>query len=141
MCCFPPGSENASELESHIAAHLEDSLKYHVDTFVAHCGRGVVDKQITRVFRRKVQEGITIHVGFLQKSLPPEIAEEVCCGAYPEDELRVIDREYYWLCRIKNSRLEGLGLARDETAPPADFDDEKSNQHQKIGRNAPGKER
>ena len=97
---FSTRKRNASELESHIAAHLEDSLKYHVDTFV-RTAEEVLSISRLRVFPEEGTEGITIHVGFLQKSLPPDIAKKFAAVRTPEDELRVIDREYYWLCRIR----------------------------------------
>jgi uncharacterized protein (DUF1697 family) len=61
---------------------------------VATIGRG-------RVFAEDGEEGITIHVGFLQKELEPEIARKFAAVRTKEDEFRVIGREYYWLCRVR----------------------------------------
>ena len=99
---FSTRKSNASKLESHIAAHLEASLKYGVDTFV-RTAEEVSSISRLRVFPEEGAAGITVHVGFLQQSLPPEIAKRFAAVRTPEDEFRVIDREYYWLCRIRTS--------------------------------------
>ncbi len=56
-----------------------------------------------KVFREDGQEGITIHVGFLQQRLAPEVARKFAAVRTDEDEFRVIGREYYWLCRVRTS--------------------------------------
>jgi uncharacterized protein (DUF1697 family) len=89
-----------ARLEARIAGHLEASLGYGVDTFVrtldeiAAIGRG-------RVFAEDGSEGITIHVGFLQRELETAIARKFTAVRTREDEFRVIGREYYWLCRVR----------------------------------------
>jgi uncharacterized protein (DUF1697 family) len=99
---FSTRKSDASKLESHIAAHLEVSLKYGVDTFVRTVEE-VLSISRLRVFPEEGTERITIHVGFLQQSLPAEIAKKFAAVRTPEDEFRVIGREYYWLCRIRTS--------------------------------------
>jgi hypothetical protein len=98
--CFSPWDvKDASQLESRIANHLEASLGYNVDTFVRTAeaiGR-------TRVFPEDGQAGITIHGGFLQQKLAPEVAREFATVRGDKDEFRVIGREYYWLCRVRTS--------------------------------------
>ncbi len=88
----------AGHLESRIARHLEASLAYEVDTFVRTAG------EVTRIGRAKIfpedgQEGITIHVGFFQQKLAPEVARKLAAVRTNEDEFRVIGREYYWRYR------------------------------------------
>src|SRR5664279_2400519 len=99
---FSTRKSDASKLESHIAAHLEASLKNGVDTFV-RTAEEVSSISRLRVFPEEGAEGITVHVGFLQQSLPAEIAKKFAAVRTPEDEFRVRDREYYWLCRIRTS--------------------------------------
>lgn len=99
---FSTRKSNASELEPHIAAHLEASLRYGVDTFVRTVEEVSLISRL-RVFPEEGAEGITVHVGFLQQCLPPEIAKKFAAVRTPQDEFRVIGREYYWLCRIRTS--------------------------------------
>lgn len=88
------------KLESDIAAHLEASLGYGVDTFVRTADEVLTISRL-RVFPEEGAEGITIHVGFLHQALEPEIAKRFASVRTPEDELRVVGSEYYWLCRIR----------------------------------------
>jgi uncharacterized protein (DUF1697 family) len=97
---FSTKKKNTGELESKIAAHLEDSLGYGVDTFVRTTEEVLAISKL-RVFPEDGAEGITVHVGFLQQKLPPEIAQKLAAVRTEVDELRVMDREYYWLCRIR----------------------------------------
>jgi uncharacterized protein (DUF1697 family) len=115
---FSTRKRNASELESHIAAHLETSLKYGVDTFVRTAEEVSAISRL-RVFPEEGDEGIVVHVGFLQKSLPTDIARKLAAVRTPEDEIRVIDREYYWLCRIRtpDSKVWALPEVRQLRLP------------------------
>ena len=97
---FSTKKGNTHELESKIAAHLEDSLGYGVDTFVRTAEEVLAISKL-RVFAEEGAEGITVHVGFLQQKLPPEIANKLAAVRTDVDEFRVMDREYYWLCRIR----------------------------------------
>ena len=99
---FSTKTRNRNQLESQIAGRLERSLRYRVDTFVrtveevAAIGRA-------KVFAEDGHAGITIHVGFLQKELAPEVARKFAAVRTKEDEFRVNGREYYWLCRVRTS--------------------------------------
>lgn len=99
---FTTKKTKASELESKIAAHLQASLGYEVDTFVRTTDE-VAAISRSRVFPEEGNDGITVHVGFLQQKLPTEVAEKLAAMRTAEDEFRVIDREYYWLCRVRTS--------------------------------------
>jgi uncharacterized protein (DUF1697 family) len=96
---FSTKKSDADKLESKIAAHLEDSLGYGVDTFVRTTEEVSAISKL-RLFPEEGAAGITIHVGFLQQKLPPEIANKLAAVRTEVDEFRVMDREYYWLCRI-----------------------------------------
>ena len=97
---FSSKERDASRLESRIAGHLETSLGYPVDTFV-RTTEEVSAISNAKVFPEQDRPGITIHVGFLQKALPPDVSRALSAVRTPDDALRVIDREYYWLCRIR----------------------------------------
>ena len=106
---FSSKAGDSANLESQIARHLEASLGYGVDTFVrtldevAAIARG-------RVFAEESGEGITVHVGFLQRELDPEIARRFAAIRTREDEFRVVGREYYWLCRVRTADSRAWGL-------------------------------
>jgi uncharacterized protein (DUF1697 family) len=71
------------------------------------------------VFPEDGAEGITIHIGFLQQKLPPETAAKLAAVRTKEDEFRVMDREYYWLCRIRTpeSKVWSLPAVRQLRLP------------------------
>ena len=106
---FSSRAGDPGRLGSRIAGHLEASLGYEVDTFVrtldqiAEIGRG-------RVFAEDGVEGITIHVGFLQRELGPEAERRFAAVRTKEDEFRVIGREYYWLCRVRTPDSKAWAL-------------------------------
>jgi uncharacterized protein (DUF1697 family) len=97
---FSAKSGDAGRLEARIAGHLGKSLGYGVDTFVRTLEE-VVSIAQGRVFAEDGRDGITIHVGFLQRELEPEIARKLGSVRTKEDEIRVAGREYHWLCRIR----------------------------------------
>jgi len=96
---FSTNKKSAGELEAKIAAHLEKSLGYGVDTFVRTVEEVSAISKL-RVFPEEGAEGITIHVGFLHQKLPPEIAGKLSAMRTEADEFRVMNNEYYWLCRL-----------------------------------------
>jgi uncharacterized protein (DUF1697 family) len=99
---FSSRVREASRLESQIARHLQASLGYDVDTFVRTA------EEVARIGRAKIfpedgREGITVHVGFFQQKLAPEVARKLAAVRTDLDEFRVTGREYYWLCRSRMS--------------------------------------
>jgi uncharacterized protein (DUF1697 family) len=99
---FTSGVGDTSALESRIARHLEKALGYGVDTFV----RTVADVASiagSTPFPEDGNEGITIHVGFLHDKPSAEVSRKLSSVRTAEDELRVVGREYYWLCRVRTS--------------------------------------
>ena len=92
----------AKKLESRIAAHLEHSLGYDVDTFVRTVDE-VVAIASSKPFAEDGNDGITIHVGFLQDALSSATAKALTAVRTPDDEFLAKGREYYWLCRIRTS--------------------------------------
>ncbi len=99
---FSTAVAETGPLELRIAKHLETSLSYRVDPFVRTLG-DVVDLGKMTVFPEQGQEGITVHVGFLQQRLPTDIEARLNRVRTDQDEFRVVGREYYWLCRIRTS--------------------------------------
>ena len=95
---FSSKETNPGLLESKIAARLETSLGYDVDTFV-RTAKEVVAIGYAKIFPEDGNEGIIIHVGLLQQKLPAEIAKKLAAVRTASDEFRVTGREYYWLCR------------------------------------------
>jgi uncharacterized protein (DUF1697 family) len=102
---FRTGSDDSRTLESKIARHLETSLGYDVDTFV-RTTEEVAVIGAAKIFPEDSQPGITIHVGFFQEQLPPEMAQNLPNIRTPADEFRLIGRELYWLCRVRSSDSE-----------------------------------
>jgi len=90
------------KLESRIAAHLEQSLGYDVDTFVRTLDE-VAAIANSKPFPEDGNEGISVHVGFLQDTLSSATAKALAAVRTPDDEFLVKAGEYYWLCRIRTS--------------------------------------
>jgi uncharacterized protein (DUF1697 family) len=97
---FSSRAGDTGRLEARIAGHLARSLGYGVDTFVRTAGE-IASIAGGRVFEEDGREGITIHVGFLQRELDPGVAGRLGAVRTAEDEIRVMGREYYWLCRVR----------------------------------------
>ena len=95
-------SSQKSVSESKIASHLEASLGYEVDTFV-RTAEEVISVGKTQPFPEEGQENITVHIGFLHQPLTSEIAERFAAIHTPDDEFRIVGREYYYLCRTRVS--------------------------------------
>jgi uncharacterized protein (DUF1697 family) len=95
---FSSRVRDPGQLESRIARHLEASLGYAVDTFV-RTAEEVATIGRAKIFPEEGREGITIHVGFFQQQLAPEVARKLAAIRTNEDEFRVIGRESYWLYR------------------------------------------
>lgn len=99
---FSTSGRVTTKLESRIAAHLEQSLGYDVDTFVRTLDE-VAAIAGSKPFAEDGNDGITVHVGFLQAPLGAATAKMLASVRTPDDEFRVDGREYYWLCRVRTS--------------------------------------
>ena len=99
---FETNARSVTKLEARISEHLEASLGYPVDTFIRSFDE--VD-EISRldIFKEQGAEGVTIHVGFLHKELPTDTAAKLLSVRSDVDELRLVGREYWWLCRVRTS--------------------------------------
>lgn len=99
---FSSKEKDPSKLEGRIAQHLGKSLGYAVDTFV-RTAEEVAAIGKTKVFPEDGRDGVTVHVGFLQKELAPALSKKFAAVRTDEDEFRIKGREYYWLCRVRTS--------------------------------------
>jgi uncharacterized protein (DUF1697 family) len=104
---FSSKRRDAAKLEAEIAAHLEKKLGYAVDTFV-RTGDEVVALATAKVFAGvEPSDKATIHVALLHQMLPAEKAKTFEAITTPHDQIRVLGREYWWLCRdIRTSESE-----------------------------------
>jgi len=94
-----PAADDA-RLAARIAAHLEKSLGYPVDTFVrtrAELAAVVAAEPFSR--REKLDPEHIVTVGFL--GAPPDAAQAAGLAAIatPKDAFHVAGREFYWLYR------------------------------------------
>jgi uncharacterized protein (DUF1697 family) len=97
---FSSRATDPDKLVATIAAHLEKSLGYPVDTFLRT--RSEVSAIAARhPFGSAVIEdpSHTLHVGFFARELTSAQASGLLACRSPHDEFRVEGREYYWLCR------------------------------------------
>lgn len=97
---FSAKADDVPRLESRIAAHLEKSLGYGVDTFV-RTAEEISALGRAKVFAEDGRDGITIHVGFFQRALEPEMARKFGAVRTKEDEIVLKGREFFWLCRVR----------------------------------------
>ncbi len=97
---FSAPARDAAKLETEIAAHLEKSLGYPVDTFVRTRAE-VAAIAVHRPFDQALMSdpANTIHVGFLARALTAGQRRGLAACRTPHDEFHVDGREYYWLCR------------------------------------------
>lgn len=106
---FGTDRTSPGKLESTIASHLEGALGYQVDTFVRTPDQ-VVSITRTVPFPRDGGDGATLSVGFLHQELAPEVQEKLESARTPVDQVRVVGREFYWLCRTRTSESKFWAL-------------------------------
>lgn len=99
---FTGREQKIAPLEARIAAHLEKSLGYPVDTFV-RTAEEVATIGRTHIFPEEEKEGATVHVGFLHGKLPAKTAHALGAIKTDDDEFLVRGYDYYWLCRVRVS--------------------------------------
>ena len=99
---FTAREKNAAKLEDQISQHLEKSLGYEVDTFVRTRAEVVTVAQ-AGAFEIDERSEFSVYVAFLQNPLAAEIAQRLSNVRTETDEIKVIGREYYWLCKIRSS--------------------------------------
>lgn len=101
---FSSTEADATNLARKIAAHLETSLGYRVDTFLRTRAEVAAVARFQPFQKADAEnEAHTLHVGFLSTPLPAAQARGLEACRTEVDDLRVVGREYYWLCRIKSN--------------------------------------
>jgi uncharacterized protein (DUF1697 family) len=94
--------------EAKIEAALREALGYEVQTFVRTPAELAEIGKVT-------DAGGTMYVGFFAKPASQEAKKKVEALTTPTDELRVVARELYWLCRaptLTDSTITGKMLEK-----------------------------
>ncbi len=97
---FASRANDPDKLSEKIAAHLEQSLGYKVDTFLR--SRAEIAALVAGLpFHPSVatDDDTTIHVGFLARELTPAQRRGLLACRSPHDSFFVESRHYFWLCR------------------------------------------
>ena len=102
---FHANAKDSSKLESQIAAHLQRSLGYEVETFIRTAAE-VVKIAECRMFPGVGQADIKIHVALMKEKLPAAVARKLEAIDTGYDRFRVDGREYYWLTHGPISQSE-----------------------------------
>ncbi len=100
---FTSRAKRIAPLESRIAAQLENSFGYAVDTFI-RTAEEVRAIGRADIFPEEGKDGVTVHVGFLHGKLPAKTAHALAAIKTDDDEFRVRGHDYYWLCRVRVSQ-------------------------------------
>lgn len=101
---FATRLDDAAEVENLIERKLAQSLGYGVDAFVRSRDE-VRTLAAAQPFPKKdlANPAHTVYVGLFKAPLDPASARRFEAIRTSVDAFRVIDRQYYWLCRIKMS--------------------------------------
>jgi len=99
---FDSSIRSSSAIETKASQHLEASLGYEVDVFVRTCDE-IAEIARAKHFPEDGQEGNTIHVSFVHQPLASEISKKLENVRTTLDQFRVLNREFYWLCRSARS--------------------------------------
>lgn len=93
---FSSPNDDAAVLAAEIAAHLEASLGYDVDTFVRTSAE-VIKISGAKIFDQQDTPDMNVHVSFLHEKLSVATAKKLTAIRTESDAFRVIGREFYWL--------------------------------------------
>ncbi len=98
---FETAIADDAKLAAKIAAHLEQSLGYEVDTFVRTRAEvaGIVAAEPFSRQEQLIPDEHIVHVGFLREPLDPAKAAGLAAIRSATDAFHVTDREFYWLYR------------------------------------------
>ena len=83
-------------IETEIAAHLQSSLGYDVDTFVRTVAE-VTKIAGATIFDEQDEPDKNVHVSFLHEKLSAATAKKLTAIRTDSDAFCVIGREFYWL--------------------------------------------
>lgn len=98
-----------AKFEGQIAAHLQSSLGYSVDTFIRTAAQ-VVEISEFDPFPAERDPACKTHVAFLRKKLSPSAARQLQSIRTDYDLFFVRDSEFFWLTRgpISQSKVWSL---------------------------------
>lgn len=98
---FESPQRNAAKLEGQIEQHLEKALGYAVDTFLRTRAE-LAEIAAARPFSPAEMDAPehSIYVGLWKIAPSAAQAKKLSSIRTEVDEIKVIGREYYWLCRI-----------------------------------------
>jgi uncharacterized protein (DUF1697 family) len=97
---FDSTSKSTDAIEKKIERALETGLGYTVEAFVRTPAE-LVAVATAAPFKGSRQHGPTnnLYIGFLKAAPPNEITTSVVAFKTPNDEFRIVGREYHWSCR------------------------------------------
>jgi len=100
---FETLSRDAPALEAKIEAHLKAALGYEVATFLRSTEE--VSRMLKEApFTATEREGAgAFNVAFLKRHLDPGQEKALAELASAQDRFRVVGRELFWLCQVKQS--------------------------------------
>jgi DNA-3-methyladenine glycosylase I len=100
---FTAASGDRGALEQRIECHLKERLGYEVDTFVRTAGE-VEHMAALRAFPSRDEAAAhAVYVTLLRAPLAVSIARRLEACRTSVDAFHAVDREYYWLCRVRSS--------------------------------------
>ena len=99
---FSTAEPDAAALENEIAAHLQASLGYEVDTFI-RTPQDVIKIGRAKLFPEQDDDDVTVHVSFLHEKLPTATVKKLTAIRTETDAFRVVGREFFWRCRGRMS--------------------------------------
>ena len=112
---FTSPSKSIAEIAKRIEEHLKAALGYDVVTFLRTPKQlqKIVDLQPFPESEVKVP-GSTLYIGFLANAPTKAAVEKLMAFSSPEGQLRVREREVYWLVRsrISDNKLSGSKMER-----------------------------
>jgi uncharacterized protein (DUF1697 family) len=114
-------SDRPAVIEAAIERRLEEALGYRVATFL-RTTREVAEVAATWPFESpEGSDGARLYVAFLRRAPDARTRDGLASLSLGADELRVVGREAYWLCRTsgqeatKTGALVGKALGSEST--------------------------
>jgi uncharacterized protein (DUF1697 family) len=97
---FDATAKSSDAIEKRIESALETELGYVVETFVRTPAE-LAAITVATPFAGSKQHAATnnLYIGFLKATPPAEMTTRLVALKTPNDEFRVVGREYYWSCR------------------------------------------
>lgn len=111
---FESASHDVRALESQIEAFLREGLGYEVATFVRTPAELAAIVRAEPFAQAAAREVHAIYVAFLPRAPDAATSCRFEASGTPDDLLRVVGREAWWLCRkrFSESKLSGSHLER-----------------------------